>query len=121
MTETAEALYAFFGRFGWPVYPEDGVPGAAQPPYITVRLLRPDWRSTATFYARVWDRAASQAGALQKADEIGAAIGEGVSVATEHGCVVIGKGATFAQVMPKPGDAALHCVYLDMTLQAMAE
>lgn len=119
MTEAVEALYSFFGQFDLPVYPEDGVPGTVTPPYITVRMAIPAWRDTATFYARVWDRAASRAGVLEKVDAIGEAIGEGALVKTEHGCVVIGKGTPFAQLMPYPGDVTLHCVYLNMTIQVL--
>lgn len=119
VTETAEALFRFFGGFDLPVYSEDGVPGTARPPYITIRLIDPDWRTTASYYARIWYRSATPAEVFAKADEIGAAIGEGVCIPTAHGSVVLGKGANFAQKMAYEGDPALQCVYLDMVLQAL--
>lgn len=121
MMQTATALYSFFSGFGWPVYPEDAVPGTAEPPYITVKYVDPTWEGSASFYARVWDRSASPEAAYSKADEIKRAIGAGACVPVEGGAVWIYREANFAQRMPFAGDPALHCVYLSMSMQANIE
>ena len=104
---------------GLPAYAEDGVDAAAALPYITVQLISPIWRATTTFYARIWYRSRSTVEINAKADEIGAAIGEGVSIPTARGAVIITKADNFAQHMRFEGDEALKCVYLSMYLQAI--
>lgn len=119
MTSAAEALQRFFGGFGLPAYPEGCAPQRAKPPYITYQVLLPDWRETAPFHARVWYRSASYAGVNAKCDEIGAAIGEGLSLPTDSGALYIGKGRVFCQHMSTAGDPDLKCNYLSLTLQAL--
>ena len=121
--ECIDALYGFFSAFGIPAWPEESVPlyddtGAKTAlPYITVQLIAPDWRADARpFYARVWYRDKSYDAICAKVDEIRAAIGEGVSIPTEHGAVYIAAADTFCQFQPYPGDTTLKCAYLSMTL-----
>lgn len=124
VTACVKALYSFFGGFGLPAYAEEAVPDRdpvtgreVRPPYITVQLAAPDWRGSAPFYARIWYRSHTYAGIDAKADEIGEAIGEGVSVPAEGGgAVYIHKDDKFAQHQPFPEDPTLKCVYLSMTL-----
>ena len=121
MRQTVDALNAFFGQFGVPVWPEDSVPAGVKPPYITVQVVVPTWDVTAPFYARVWDRAATSERIMGMVDAIGAAIGEGASLTTESGCVWIHRDGSFAQRQPYPGDPTLQCFYLSMTIQAFTD
>lgn len=124
MSETVKALYRFFGGFGLPVYAEDSVPNRDEsgakikPPYITVQLVVPSWADAAPFYAHVWYRDAGFEAIDAKVDEIGAAIGEGVSLPTDSGAVYVFKGDPFAQYRPMSGDPALKCVYLNMSIMS---
>ncbi len=121
MKNTIEALNAFFGGFGWPVYPEDSVPGTKRPPYITVKMIEPNWEGSASFYVRLWDRAATPAAVYEKADEIKRAIGAGACVPLERGVLWIYRDTNLTQRMPYPGDPTLHCVYMSLTMQAITE
>lgn len=123
-----EALETFFGSFGLPVYPEEAVPEydpatgeAVRPPYITVQLDIPDWTAPTPTYARIWDRATDFGGIVQKADEIGEAIGEGVSLPTGHGALYLYRQPRFCQLMSPPGDRTLKSAYLSMTLHALTD
>lgn len=124
MTATVKALYRFFSGFGLPAYAEDSVPlkdannNKIEPPYITVQLIAPDWKSSVPFYAHIWYRDKGFAAIDAKADEIGAAIGEGVSIPTDGGAVYIYKGTPFAQYRPMAGDPMLKCLYLNMTMMS---
>ena len=121
--ECMSALYAFFSGFGIPAYGEGEVPlydesgREIRPPYITVQLIAPDWRGARPFYARLWYRSRTYAEINAKADEIAEAIGEGASVTTAHGCVVINRDDNFLQYQPQAGDETLKCAYLSMVLQ----
>lgn len=122
MTEIDAALYAFFSGFGLPAYLEDEAPLSAQPPYITVHTAVPAWDAAAPIHARLWYRGASDAAVDAKADEIAAAIGHaGASLPTATGCAWLYRSNPFAQHIPMPGDPALKCVYLSMSLQALTE
>lgn len=117
MTNVAAALHTFFGSFGIPDYLEGAVPDDATFPYITHQIVRPEWRGSAPFYARVWYRSLSVSGLCAKVDEIAAAIGEGVSIPTNSGAVYITKDAVFDQYMPFEGDDMLKTAYLSMIIQ----
>lgn len=119
MTNTAKALYKFFSGFGIPAYVEYAPPDDAQLPYITYQLVSPDWRESATMYARVWYRSTSFAAINAKVDEIAASIGEGKSIPTEGGAVYLSKGTPFAQYMPMEGDDTLKVVYLNLIINAI--
>ena len=122
--ECIDALYRFFSGFSIPAYPEDNVPirdpatgEKVPPPYVTVQLVAPDWRETVPFYARLWYRGDTYDDICAKVDAIGAAIGEGVSIPTEHGSVYINREGQFCQFQPYAGDTTLKCAYLSMAIQ----
>lgn len=119
VTNTAIALYQFFSGFGIDAYVEYSVPDEAALPYITYQLVEPDWRDSATFYARVWYRSTSYTAINTKVDEIRAAIGEGVSLPTDSGAIYLFKGTPFAQNMPMEGDDTLKVVYLNFIIHAI--
>lgn len=118
MTQTAQALYAFFSGFGIPAYAEYTEPDGAPAPYITYEVLEPDWRDAAPVHARVWYRSTSFVEIARKVDEIRAAIGEGVSLTTESGAVYLWADTTWAQFQPMEGDPTLKCAYLSLIIQA---
>ena len=121
MTNTAMALYEFFSGFDIPAFVEYTVPDDVKPPYITYQLVSPQWRDSATMYARVWYRSISFEAIAAKVDEISAAIGEGISIDTDDGAIWLFKGSNFAQYMPMEGDDTLKVVYLSLTIHALTE
>ena len=119
MTQTAQALYSFFRAFMIPAYVDSTEPDGALPPYITYELISPDWRANQTpIHARVWYRDTSFAAIAAKVDEIRAALGEGVSIATESGAVYLWADDNWAQIQPMEGDPTLKCAYLSLIMQA---
>lgn len=131
MTNTAQALQAFFGGFGPPAFTEYDVPDMmpdehgvmhkVELPYITYQLVEPDWRGYATMYARVWTRSTSYAQVAAIVDQIRAAVGDGISLPTENGAVWLFKGSPFAQNMPMEGDDTLKVVYLNFMIHALTD
>ena len=119
MRAVAEALYSFFRGFEWDVYPEDGVPGGAALPYITVRFVQPAWQASAPFYIRVWDRQPTPDTVYDKADEIRREIGAGACVPLPQGALWIYLDDTGTQKMPFAGDPTYQCAYMSLTMQAI--
>lgn len=117
MTSVAAALYEFWHGFGLPVYVEDMVPDHAQLPYITYSISNPEWRSATSITARVWYRSESIIPLAEKCDEIRDAIGEGISIPVDGGCIWIFQDTNFMQIQPFEGDNTLKCAYLNMVLQ----
>lgn len=114
MIETAKALQKFWSSFGLDAYVEGSIPDGAQMPYITYRLVKPDWRSPVQEYARLWYHSTSYADVLAKVDEIRHAIGEGYSVPIENGVLVLYRDDVFAQTMT---DEEPDVKYVYLTLQ----
>ena len=121
MTGTVGALYRFFSSFGLDAYAEGDVPDNETPPYLTVQLVEPSVDAAAPTYARLYYRGASYEPVLAKADEIGRAIGTGVTLRMDGGAVHVWKGQTFAQIMSQDVDRAIKCVYLSMIIQVDKE
>ena len=119
MTNVAKALYEFWSSFGLPAYVEDTVPDDANLPYITYRLVVPDWRDSAMTYARVWYRSTSFTAISAKVDEIDAAIGEGISIPTNGGAVYLSKGSPFQQYQSMSDDGMLKVIYLNIIINAI--
>lgn len=117
MTQTAQALYSFFGSFGIPAYVEYTEPDGAALPYITYELTEPDWRSQITMNARIWYRSTSFVEIAQKVDEIRAALGEGISIPTDSGAVYLWADDNWAQFQPMEGDPTLKCAYLSLIIE----
>lgn len=89
MTETAKALTTFFRGFGIPAYSETSVPDDTELPYITYPIKEPEWSQPTSFYCVLWCRTKGYADALAKADQILAAIGEGIRLEINGGWVVL--------------------------------
>lgn len=118
MTETAKALYNFWSSFKIPAYVEEHVPDDAVLPYITYTVSEPEWRYQGSMQARVWYRGDSFAQLNLKVDEIANKIGEGYSISTSGGAVVLYKEINFAQLQPFPEDSMIRVMYLNILLDA---
>lgn len=120
MIEVARALHKFYKSFGIPAYEEHSVPDNAALPYITYELVNPDWRDDAVITANVWYSGTSFTPLFNKVDEIGRAIGEGLRIPTESGCVYLTKGNPFSQVSDTGNDEVKVC-YLMIGMQAVCK
>lgn len=116
MTEIAKALHAFYSSFGLEAYTEDNVPDTAQLPYITYTLPQSELFTGAIHQARVWYEGNSNAQVNAKADEVLAAIGQGVKLPAGRGYVCIYPGAPLAQM--QPADDNTRIVYINLELRS---
>ena len=117
MRNTAATLKTFFSGFGIPAYSETSVPNDVQLPYITYPIKEPRWSQPTTFYIVLWCRTKGYADALAKADQIQAAIGEGVSLESDGGWVVIRPDNPFIQEM-KDDKNDTKALYINLQLNA---
>lgn len=117
MIRTAQALYTFFSGFGLPAYNENKIPDNAQLPYITFRQIEPEWNQKATFYAIVYYRQKdSNLASLTKADEIVRAVGTGVRLPIDGGCVVLWPETPLIQPMERDDD--ISAAYINLSINA---
>lgn len=123
MKQVVKALYDFWSSFGLPAYPENNVPYSedgltpVEPPYITYRVVRPEWRSQVSTYARVWYKDTSFKDISEKVDEIESRIGEGVMLPTDNGFLLLFKDINFCQYEPTD-DSRLKVAYLSLIEEA---
>ena len=117
MIKTAQALKTFFSGFGIPAYSETSVPDDIQLPYITYPIKESEWSQPTSFYIVLWCRTKGYADALAKADQITAAIGEGVSLDTGSGFVVIRPGNPLTQEL-KDSENDTKAIYINLQLNA---
>ena len=118
MTNVAKTLNNFWNSFGIPAYLEEHIPDDAQLPYITYTVTQPDWMDSGSIQARIWYKGNSFVDVNKKVDEIADTIGEGCSIRTSDGMVVIYKDANFAQPQPYPEDSKIRVIYLNMIINA---
>lgn len=117
MIQTAKALTDFFGSFGIPAYSENTVPDNAELPYITYPLREPEWNTKTTFWAIVYFRSQdSNLYGLAKADEIVAAIGNGIRLPVEGGIIVLWPETPLVQSMPPNND--VRAAYINLAINA---
>ena len=116
MTEVAKALNAFYKRFGIPAYTEDSVPSDVELPYITYSVPQSGVFNSATHQVRVWYYGTSNAEVNAKADEVIAAIGQGVKLKAGRGFVCIYPGVPLAQM--QPSDDETRIVYINLELRS---
>lgn len=123
MKQIAKALYDFWSSFSIPAYPENNVPYSedgvtpVEPPYITYRVTRPDWRTQVSTFARVWYKDTSYKDISDKVDEIESRIGEGVMLPTDNGFLLLFKDINFCQYEPTD-DSRLKVAYLSLIEEA---
>lgn len=101
-------------------YSENSVPDDAQLPYITYTVPQSGVFESATHQARIWyptDKGApSNVNVNAKADEVIAAIGQGVKLKAGRGFVCIYPGTPLAQL--QPSDDATRIVYINLELRS---
>lgn len=123
MKDVAKALYDFWSSFGLPAYPENNVPysedgvNPVDPPYITYRITRPEWRTQVSTYARVWYKDTSYKDITEKVDQIESRIGEGLMLSTDSGFILLFKDLNFCQFEPTE-DSRLKVAYLSLIEEA---
>ena len=115
MYQAAAALKTFFSGFGLPAFTEDTVPEEAQLPYITYSASVPEWNQKATMYAQVWNRTRSNTGIIEKADQITAAIGEGLRIPLDGGYLVIWPESPLVQILV---DGDFRSAYINLSINA---
>ena len=120
------ALQSFWSQFGIPAFQEGTVPdempdgkGGLKPvtmPYITYRVIIPDWSQPASTFARVWYRSTSYNGIYSKVSEISEVIGRGTSIKVkDFGLIWLFKDTNFFQYMPdETGDGNIKIAYLSL-------
>lgn len=117
MIKTAQALTDFFNSFNIPAYTENNIPDTAELPYITYPLREPEWDSQTMFWATVYFRSReSELYGIEKADEIVAAIGQGIRLPIDGGYVVLWPQTPLVQSMPPNKD--VRAVYINLSINA---
>ena len=96
MKKTAQALKRFYGGFGLKAYSENDVPSDATLPYITYPVVTPG---------------SLAAGTYAKADEIAAAIGDGVVL--DYG-VTLRPGEPLMQKQPTEDN--MQVIYINLQI-----
>lgn len=122
MADKWQTIHSFWSGFTWDAYDQSSVPDDATYPRITYEA------ATGSFddYPRqgvvsLWDRSTSWAAISQKADEIGAVIGQGGSyVAYTGGALWITRGTPWAQRMTDEDDM-IRRIVLSPVYQFMSE
>lgn len=116
MTKTAQTLAEWFAGFNLPVYLDSDVPDGAELPYITIPLTDPYWDRKASFQFNIWYRTTSNLPPMQKADEILAAVNEGIRLYFDGGLLVLRIDPdTPTQIMV---DGDYRCARVSLTLNA---
>lgn len=117
MRATAKALKQFAGGFGIPAYTVETVPDDVNLPYITYPLKEPEWNQKTTFYIQGWYRATDYTEMLEKADQIVREVGNGITVSTDVGFVVIYPETPLVQTMV---DGDIRSFYINLSLNAFS-
>ena len=115
MLNTAATLKSFFSGFDLPAYTLDSVPDTVILPYITFPLIQPEWNGQSNFYCQVWYPKNQLADLLTKADQITAAIGQGIKIEHNTGYVVIYPATPLIQVM---NDDYSQSAYISLLINA---
>ena len=115
MRATATALKTFLSSFDLPAYTLDSVPKEVTLPYITYPILEPEWNEQASFYCQVWYPKNKLAKLLEKADQIVAAIGEGLNLDIEGGHLVIYPSTPLIQIL---SDDFTQSAYITLSINS---
>lgn len=103
-----EAQYAFWRRFGLPVYEENSVPtGADRPemPYITYNAVNSTFGTDASGNASIWTRAYSWAQADELANAVEAVLKDGGAIQRyDGGALWYSPDTVLIQSMGAPND-----------------
>ena len=113
MMDTARALKSFYSGFGLPAYSENDVPFDAELPYITYSVVTPGYLEASTHQARVWYRDTTPTNAYAKADEIVAAIGDGILLFSS---VCLRPGTPLMQ--KQPTEDTMQVIYINLQINS---
>lgn len=115
MRNVAITLKSFFSGFGIPAYTLDSVPDNVTLPYITYPLTEPEWSGQGNFYCQVWYPKNQLADLLTKADQITAAIGQGIKIEHGAGYVVLYPATPLIQIL---SDDYSQSAYINLLINA---
>lgn len=115
MMETAKALKQFVGGFGVPAYSIQTIPDDVSLPYLTYPIVQPEWNQKATFYIQGWYRTTSYTAMIEKADQICREIGQGITISTDHGYLVIYPDTPLIQTMI---DGDIRSFYINLSINS---
>lgn len=118
MRKAVQAIDTYLNGFGMDAYAEGTVPDNAEFPYITYRLVDPEWHQKTTFFIRVWFRSTRNAELLEVADRITGDIGEGKRLPFDGGLVMIWPESPKVQVMVDPNDRAVRYAYISLSINS---
>lgn len=118
MRKAVQALDTYLNGFGLDAYAEDSVPDNAEFPYITYRVIDPEWHQKAMFFVRVWFRSTRNAELLEKADQITEDIGVGKRLPFDGGVLVVWPESPKVQVIVDPNDRSVRCAYINLSLNS---
>lgn len=99
MKNTAATLKTFFSGFELPAYTLGSVPEQVELPYITYPATEPEWRSQGNLYCQIWYPKNHLSELLTKADEVMAAIGDGIRLDMPGGYLVLYLASQQAQLL----------------------
>lgn len=115
MINTAATLKTFFSGFDIPAYAEDSVPDNINLPYITYPLREPEWNSQSTYFCQIWYKKKQLEKLLQKADQVVAAIGEGLIIDQTEGMIVLYPSTPLIQILT---DEDSQRAYINLIMNA---
>jgi len=123
----AEALFAFWSRFGLAAFEENAIPtgedeAAPEYPYLTYEVQTDGFGSAIPLSASLWFRSASWRRAEEKKEKIARHIGRGgVFLPCDGGSVWIRRGSPFAQRMGDGSDDMVKRMYLNISVEFWTE
>lgn len=115
MKALAAAMKTFASRFGLPAYAEGSIPDPVELPYISYSLSEPEWSAKASAYLHIWYRSTSNTDLLTKADQVVAAIGEGLVLDINGGHVAIWPESPLVQLMV---DGDFRSAYINLSVNS---
>lgn len=113
MKETAVSLKSFFSEFGLPAYIRQNVPDEVELPYIAYDLTEPRWDEQGNTSCQVYYPKNQLEALLTKADEILAAIGEGVKITMPGGYLYL-----YVNSRDSMSDDYTQSIYIAMSINA---
>ena len=89
MKQLAAKLKLFFSGFGLPAYARHSIPDEVNLPYIAYDLTEPRWNEQGNLSCQVYYPKNQLEELLTKADEVLAAIGEGLQITMPEGYLML--------------------------------
>lgn len=118
MRKAVQALNAYLNGFGLDAYAEDTVPDNAELPYITYRVVEPEWNRKTTFYVIVWYRTTSNAVVLEKSDQITGDIFDGKKLPFDGGVLMLWPESPKVQIMVNQNDKTVRGAYINLSMNS---